>query len=151
MPIWDSVWIEIGPGTPSDPVADAGTDQTVYEGDVVQLNGTGSQGSSFGLWEDTFGNSAKISEIVNTTILDGSIILQNVSLTVKHTFETDPGFVIEDDMPETVLWWDSVKEAIRWYVDREDPRDHYEKLVGFLPFPITDAMDISARVDYMYW
>lgn len=43
-PVADSVWIEIGPAEGS-PVADAGLDQTVHEGDIVQFNGTGSRGS----------------------------------------------------------------------------------------------------------
>ena len=133
------------------PVADAGPDQVVYEGDIVSFNGTGSHGSSVGLWEDSFGDDSKISEMTNTTILSESVVLMNLSLSIMHTFDTDPGFIIEDDMPNTVIRWDSAKKAIQWYVDREDPRDHYEKLVGFLPFPITDAMDISAQVDYMYW
>ncbi|MEE9340674.1 MAG: hypothetical protein V3V21_03320, partial [Thermoplasmata archaeon] len=147
---WIPTEIEIGE-CGGGPIADAGPDQTGYEGDVVQLNGTGSRGSSFGLWEDTFGNSAKISEIVNATILDGSIVLQNVSLSIMHTFDTDPGFVIEDDMPINRIWWNASRKAIQWYTDREDLLDHYEKLVGFPPFPITDSMDFSAQVDYMYW
>ncbi|MCK4457487.1 MAG: PKD domain-containing protein [Thermoplasmata archaeon] len=138
---------------PSDipPVADAGPDQVVYEGDIVSFNGTGSHGSSVGLWEDSFEDDSRISQMMNTTVSNESIVLTNISLSIMHTFDTDPGFVIEDDMPNTVIWWDSAKEAIRWFTDREDPRDHYEKLVSYLPFPITDAMDISARVDYMYW
>lgn len=44
MPIWDSVWIEILPEDER-PVANAGPDQTAYEGDIVQFNGTGSRGS----------------------------------------------------------------------------------------------------------
>jgi PKD repeat protein len=51
--IWDSVWIEIGPVN-LPPVADAGPDQTVNEGDTIQFNGTGSTSpaSGTGKWEN---------------------------------------------------------------------------------------------------
>jgi PKD repeat protein len=41
MSIWDSVWIEIAPGN-KPPVADAGPDQTVNVGEIVQFDGSGS-------------------------------------------------------------------------------------------------------------
>jgi hypothetical protein len=51
--IWDSVWIEIGPVNVP-PTADAGLDQTVFEGDTVLFNGTGSTSSTSGTgeWEN---------------------------------------------------------------------------------------------------
>ena len=43
----DSVWMWVGvPCGGFKPVADAGPDQTVYEGDIVQFNGSGSRGSA---------------------------------------------------------------------------------------------------------
>jgi hypothetical protein len=132
--------------------AEAGPDQVVNEGETVQLSGSGSEGSSLDYyWSDDFDDDSRISESVNTTVGDGSVVLADLFFSISNSFETDPGFVIEDDMPNTELWWDPVNERLRWYVDREDPRDHYEKLVGFLPFPVTDTMDISASVDYLYW
>ncbi|MFQ6127711.1 MAG: OmpL47-type beta-barrel domain-containing protein [Thermoplasmata archaeon] len=132
--------------------ADAGPDRLVNEAEPLQIVGNGSSGlSSFVEWTDTFDDDSRISQFVNTTISSGSVVLENVSLRIVHTFDTDPGFVVQDDQPSTNIWWDSGQQVIRWYVDREDPRDHYEKLVGFLPDPITDTMDFSAHVDYMYW
>lgn len=132
--------------------ADAGPDRLVNEGEPLQIVGNGSSGfSSFVEWTDTFDDDSRISQFVNTTISSGSVVLENVSLRITHTFDTDPGFVVQDDQPSTNIWWDSGQQVIRWYVDREDPRDHYEKLVGFLPHPIVDTMDFSAHVDYLYW
>ncbi|MCJ2563793.1 MAG: PKD domain-containing protein, partial [Candidatus Thermoplasmatota archaeon] len=132
--------------------AEAGPDQVVNEGETVQLSGSGSEGGSLGYyWSDDFDDDSRISESVNTTVGSGSVVLADLSFSISHSFDTDPGFVVEDDMPNTEIWWDAPNGTIRWYTDREDPRDHYEKLIGFFPFPVTNAMDISARVDYMYW
>ncbi|MFQ6128412.1 MAG: PKD domain-containing protein [Thermoplasmata archaeon] len=151
IPSWIPAEIVIGE-CGAEVVADAGPDQVVYEGETVNLNGRGSQSSPImHSWWDNFQNDSKISQMVNTTILNGSLVLSNKSFSIKHTFDTDPGFIIEDDQPNTVIWWDSTKKVMRWRTQRGDNRDHYEKMVGFLPFPITEAMDFSTRVNYMYW
>ncbi|TET90778.1 MAG: hypothetical protein E3J35_04970, partial [Methanomassiliicoccales archaeon] len=56
MSIWDSVWVEIGPGNES-PVADAGPDQIVNVGEVVQFDGSGSYDPDDG-WQTTTVDSA---------------------------------------------------------------------------------------------
>lgn len=132
--------------------ADAGPDHLVNEGDPVQMMGSGSAGPpTFMQWLDSFENTTYITQLANASVENGSVVLNKASIVINHTFDSDPGFIIEDDQPNTVLWWDSGTGRIRWYVDREDPRDHYEKLVRFLPHPITDAWDIRASVDYLYW
>ena len=132
--------------------ADAGLDQTIYEGQAATLDASGSQAPAIAeYWSDSFENASKTSEMVNTAIENGSVVLTSVSFSLSHNFSTDPGFVLEDDQPQTDIWWEPSTEVIRWHTQRGDPADHYEKLVGYLPYAITDAMSFSVRVNYMYW
>jgi N-acetylneuraminic acid mutarotase len=62
MPIWDSVWIEIGPAGDT-PVADAGPDQTVNVGDIVQFDGSNSSAPE---GDFVFGNGIRINNDATT-------------------------------------------------------------------------------------
>lgn len=98
--IWDSVWIEIGPVSVP-PVADAGPDQTVNEGDTVQFNGTGSY-SPGGEGEWTSKADIPLSTWGGgTTTLDGEIYYiggEPLNLTIK------PSPVFQKYNPKTDAW-----------------------------------------------
>ena len=150
MPIWDSVWIEIGPAPPS-LSADAGSDHVVNEGDIVHFDGTGSSGPSpMGEWEDEFDDSSKIAHIEDVHVYSGRVELDNVSFSVLHTFDTDEGFILEDDAPETWFAWDPTLKAMKWHSYRGDPYDTWEKMVRDTPFNVTDRFNFQASVDYVY-
>ncbi len=112
VPGWiptEIVIVECGGG----PVADAGQDQTVYVGDVVQFDGTGSHGPD-GPWE---------TEVVDTDRLVGresSMALDNddyphisyfdeMNKDLKYAKWTESGWKLETvDSPGMVGWWISM-------------------------------------------
>ncbi|MCJ2556744.1 MAG: PKD domain-containing protein [Candidatus Thermoplasmatota archaeon] len=132
------------------PTADAGPDQTVYEGDVVQFNGSGSEGSGARLWKDTFDDSSKVNSLENTAVESGQVRLTPISFELIETFETLIGYQLVDDQPRTMFQWDSMNDTMTWHSDREDPADTFERLVRRIPFDLTDRFDFQAEVEYLY-
>lgn len=129
----------------------AGPDHVVNEGDIVELNGSASHGpEGVQHWSDSFEDGSKISDLDNTSIQTGSVVLAKLSLERTHLFDVDPGFVLLDDQPLTDIWWDQGSEVIRWHSDRDDPADTFERFVERLPFDVTDRYDIRADVHYLY-
>ncbi|MEE9340182.1 MAG: PKD domain-containing protein, partial [Thermoplasmata archaeon] len=131
--------------------ADAGPDQIVNEGDLVELNASASHGAEeVQYWSDSFEDGSKIADLHNTTIQTGSIVLARLSFERTHLFDVDPGFVLLDDQPLTDIWWDQGSEVVRWHSDRDDPTDTWERFVGRLPIELTDRYDIRADMYYLY-
>jgi N-acetylneuraminic acid mutarotase len=101
--IWDSVWIEIGPVNVP-PVADAGPDQTVNEGDTVQFDGTGSSSSASGTgtWENKSLEPFPAHGVASTA-LDGLIYYiggDPIDCIVEPTNQT----IVYDPVANTSTW-----------------------------------------------
>jgi hypothetical protein len=109
--IWDSVWIEIGPVNVP-PVANAGPDQTAYEGDAVQFDGTGSTSSASGTGEwENMSLEPYPAHGVASTALDGLI----------YYIGGDPMDCIVEPTNQTISY-DPITKTSTWLSTMPGPR-----------------------------